>query len=146
MNKKPELNKMLKDMQNRIGRLQERMELAKTIPFDLVKQEFPEGHWWDTSYDWEFCMPFRFDLIQQAKEFCIDQGWTVKSERQHVWDDSAKAGHFFDVYIGRPFGEQGFGMAFRTSSEGDSCVLKQIGTKEVPVYEVVCQNGAEESW
>ena len=67
--------------------------------------------------------------------------WKIKSEWQTVWDNG-RGGHFISmrnpdyVYLD---------IDFRVEVEGATCVVKQIGFEQKPVYEITCADGAQEN-
>jgi hypothetical protein len=139
------LNKNIEMSRNNLTYKQ---ELLDCLPIEQIQDAFPMGEWgewWTTGY--EFALPLSFQLIDEFQEFVQQSGWAVYNVHNHVWDDSAAAGTFFDVYLNpnEMCGTRYFHVAFRSTKEGSTCVVQQIGTKEVPVYEVTCADGAEEN-
>lgn len=123
----------------------EKLRILELIPVESFSQAFPEATFsfsWTSSF--EVSLPMRQSLIQEVKEFIKTQfpDWHLSYERQYVWDNSQSAGYFIDYYMPN---RTSFNIAFRSSTAGSTCVLNQIGTKVVPVYEAVCsQEAADE--
>jgi hypothetical protein len=130
--------------QRQIQKLHEQQERLNRMPIELVEQAFPQGEWQDWwGYSYEFKLPLDFQLANEFRFFCDLQGFTYSKSRQHLWDEGGgSAGLFFDVYLDN---KENFSVSMRSEIEGSTCKLQQIGTKEVPVYEVTCPDGAEEN-
>jgi len=139
-------DKLLKSVDRDIRnfeKLRKRVCLMRTV-IDLMEQEFPQGSW---SVTWlceaVFALPFDNSLVLAVKEFVATKlpEFEEMRDQQYVWDNSVEAGRFLEWSDGSLY----FEVSFRTSREGSVCVLNQIGTKVVPVYEVVCsQEAADE--
>ncbi len=111
------------------------------INIDLIAEAFPQGYWFFGVFnDFEFSLPFSFELIESFKAFMEMQypKCRLKRESRHIWEENNKAGHF--LYY------DGFEVSYRTERTGTTCVLNKIGetSKTVPIYEVICQDGANE--
>jgi hypothetical protein len=138
------------DINFEIEQRKQLLDKLQSIPVGYIAEAFPQGDWSQSwGFRFEFCLPFVFGLIDEVKQFMADQlpEWHLCDERRHVWDDSNAAGHFLEYTISEKYWTNdaiNFQVAFRTSKEGTTCVLHEIGTKEVPVYEVICQEGAME--
>lgn len=120
------------------------------LPVNLIAEAFPQGNWvnaWTGRY--EFTLPFDFALIKTVKEFMAMQfpNFILASEHQFVWDESKDAGYFIEYSTGEEDWRKAvwFTIGFRISTKGSVCVMNQIGTKEVPVFEVICADGAKET-
>ena len=138
--------KLNKEIERQIDKYLEQRKNLADMPIELVEQAFPQGHWqdwWGSAY--QFVLPLSFQLVEDFKEFCHLQGWRHTDPHQIVWD-SGHAGVFMYVSLleeGNLYPQ--FEVAFRSEKKGSTCVLNVIGTKEVPVYEVTCPEGAEEN-
>lgn len=133
---------LLQSIENDFELLKERKDALEKLPIELVLQCFPNGDWqhqYGRTYG--FVLPMSFALVEEVKEFCRIQGYTIRNERTYVWDQQAAAGTFFDAYIDdRVY----IDFQFRSGREGSTCVLQKIGDKSVPIFEVVCIDGAKE--
>lgn len=145
----PTRAKMIKEMESKISRLQRAVADLDLFPIELITQVFPEAEiqwWWDT--DIEITLPMRWSLIEEVKMFMQEQFPSAKlyCDHQVVWDDSKSAGYFLNWHLPTeiPHDYIPIKFGFRSNKSGSTCVLNQIGTKEVPVFEAVCQDGAEE--
>ena len=125
---------------------QEALGVFDLLPAHYLQEVFPNGHW---RFDWisnfEFVLPYSFQLIETVKQFMTDQmpDWKAGRDFQCIWDGSNAAGYFLS-YRNEALNIK-FDMAFRSSEEGSTCVLNKIGEKTVPIFEVVCsQQAAEE--
>lgn len=138
---KDELEKLQYGIKYDRERIDKREQLMYSLPLQLIKDAFPEGHWgeWWLS-DYEFTLPMRFELVQQFEEFCELQGYEVHGLHSMVWDDK-NAGTFADVNTG----SGSFHLAFRSTREGSTCVISKIGEEMKPIYEVTCADGAQEN-
>lgn len=121
------------------------LELVDLLPADYVQEVFPQGSWyksWIGHFD--FRLPYSFELIKQVKEFMALQlpEWKNNYESSHVWDASKEAGYFIDYIHPDPKNRVKFQFEFRSGATGSTCVLNQIGTKQVPIFEVVCSQEA----
>ncbi len=120
------------------------------LPINLISEVFPNCHWsnsWLNSF--ECTLPFDFSLIATVREFMqmhFPNEWKLKRENQFVWDSSKDAGHFLEYETTEEnyWDRVEFQFAFRTGREGTTCVLNEIGKKEVPIYEVICSEQAKE--
>ena len=123
-------------------KIEKRIIAIEKLPIELCVQAFPNGKW-SSGWGWEynFTLPMNYELSAAFKEFCVLQGWKTRSERQHVWD-AKNAGLFFEVCIAD---DLYFGAEFRTTVEGATCVIKEIGKELKPIYEVTCGAGAQEN-
>lgn len=141
----------LKDSVTReIEALNDKLAALDRLPVNLIAEAFPQGNW-TNSYGsrYEFTLPFDFALIKTVKEFMSLQfpDFALKSERQFVWDESKDAGYFMEYSTGEKDWHEAvwFTIGFRISKKGSVCVMNQIGTKQVPVFEVICADGAKET-
>lgn len=123
------------------------------IPIEQLKDQYPQGTWstsWGETF--EFTLPYSFELIAQVKKFMESlPQFKFERENQYVWNrdhSGPSAGFFLEYSTGEPTWREcaRFQIAFRTGREGTTCVLNQIGTEVVPVFEVTCQEGANESF
>jgi hypothetical protein len=125
------------------------LEKLERIPTGLIAQSFPDGRWttfWSSGF--EFTLPFDFKLIEQARVFMAEQfpGFELVRENRFVWDSSKSAGHFLEYETREQYSADRawFQIAFRTDRKGTTCILNPIGEKTVPVFEVICSEGAAE--
>ena len=143
--------KLLRELKHKIEQIDREAKNLEKIPVDLFQQAFPDGEWHNS---WAgglvFTLPYNFQLIEIVKAFVQDQfpEFELYHEHQNVWGREKEAGYFLyyrttDKY---GFGDSTFEVAFRTGRDGTTCVLNQIGTEEVPVFEVTCEEGAKENW
>ncbi len=128
------------------------LKKVERLPIEVLKERFPEGSWsssWGDTF--EFCLPYSFALIPEVKSFMRNavQEFKLERENQYVWDrgeSNPSAGFFLEYNTGEDTWVERihFQIAFRTTKEGTTCVLHEIGTKTVPIYEVTCAEGAAE--
>ncbi len=143
---KEELLKSLEWRQIQLDRMKKTLQF---LPLEEISEQFPQGEWQETWLNFEFCLPMDFKLVNAVKDYMQSRhsDWTIDWEDQIVWDKEKTAGYFVDYK--KSFGPPDYMdvklcFAFRSAKDGSTCVLHQIGTKEVPVYEVTCPEGAEE--
>lgn len=139
-----------RSIQGEIDSRQQQLRALSRLPVNLFCQAFPEGSWsasWGGGF--EFTLPFNFVLIEQIKQFVSEQfpEYELKDERRHVWDESKAAGHFLEYSTKESAwsDRSRFEIAFRTQRAGTTCVLNQIGEKKIPIFEVICSEGAKET-
>jgi hypothetical protein len=138
--------KMIDDLQRQINQLVERQRKVELIPADEIAEAFPQGAW-DNGFIWfQFNLPYSFWLINEVKSYMENYHGEFKLcyEDQRI-SESGRA--YYDLkYLGEDDNDASFDIVFQSSQEGTTCVIHQIGTetKEVPVYEVICQEGAME--
>jgi hypothetical protein len=140
-----------KEIQKSVDEVLTHLESVDFIPIDQIAEAFPEGNWawYRSSEEIEFLLPYDFALIDRVKKYCQDVlGYEKGYESQHIWDmgKSGEAGMFIHFHnpADRKYNHT-LRIAFRTAQTGAKCVVKQIGVKETPVYEVVCEEGAKEN-
>ena len=139
---KTQKEQLLETLEWERKKIERKVENIEKLPIQLCVEAFSEGNWSPSwGYEFEFCLPMRFELSAQFKEFCVLQGWKAGTERQYIWDDG-NAGLFFDVRI---TDELSFGAAFRSQKVGSTCIIKEIGKELKPIYEVICGDGAQEN-
>ncbi len=147
---KTQKEQLIESLNCEMEKYQRLLEKVERIPVQLFAEAFPNGRWtnfWGSSF--EFALPFDFKLINQVKVFVSMQfpEFVLSRENQFVWDTSKSAGHFLEYETQEDSWRDRvtFQVAFRTEKEGTTCVLNQVGKKEVPVYEVICKDGASEN-
>jgi hypothetical protein len=130
-----------------IGKKQKQLSVLERLPINQLSEAFPNGVWtvsWADSF--EFTLPLTFSLFDVVKDYMRDQqpDFKMARESQFVWDESQRAGHFLEYEATIDSARVRFQFGFRSHREGAQCVLQQIGTKVVPIFEVVCPEGAKE--
>lgn len=139
------VEQMKERIQQEIDARQKAMVVFEQLPASLIAEAFPQGRWY---YDWignfEFTLPYSFELINTVKEYMELQNpeWKYQREQQLVWDSSAAAGYFIYYQLGEYPNRITFEFAFRSGEKGTTCILNKIGEKQIPVYEVVCSQQA----
>ena len=137
--------KLIRNLQREIENRQKYIEQIEQLPVDLICECFPgiNANMWGNEVD--FWFPFDFELIGTVKEFMnTHTDYKLQKETRHV-DNNAS--HHLDY---RAKGLIDVSFIFSTTQDGTTCVLNQIGTKtveakEVPIYEVICSEGAKET-
>jgi len=145
--------RIVRSLKEDIEARERQLKKVERLPIEVLKERFPEGSWsasWGDTF--EFCLPYSFALIPEVKSFMRNAApeFELERENQYVWDRgeaNPSAGFFLEYNTNEDTWRERihFQIAFRTGREGTTCVLNQIGTKEVPVYEVTCAEGAAES-
>ncbi len=142
MKKNLELKRLFDDLDYQQTKIDKMRKMVEELPIELVKQVFPMGHWSEFwMYEYEFTMPLDFALEAQFIEFIELQGWGHDKLRRTVWQDSKEAGDFITVNVSKSLD---FRAAFRSGTQGSTCVLNKIGEEMKPVYEVICSKGSDE--
>jgi hypothetical protein len=146
MNKQKQ--RMIKEIQEDVDRLTSLLGEMEILPIGLISQAFPLGKWGVKSwgFGFEFTLPLDFALVEEFKTFMSIQfpDYELEREVQHVFDTSKEAGRFLEYRMKRkPFTK--IEAAFRSGKEGSTCVLNKIGEKTMPIYEVICSEGAKET-
>lgn len=140
---------LVKALELEIEYANKKIALLEKLPIETIADAFGSGNWeqsWGGSF--EFCLPYDFSLISKFKKY-MEENWPdfrMYGERQFVWDEQKSAGLFleYETKDGNFYGRTRFSVAFRSSRNGSTCVLNPIGTKEIPVFEVICADGAKE--
>lgn len=149
MNKKRQIDRIVRGFARQIEHVEKDEGMFCQIPVGLICEAFPQGEWHNLALGgFEFRLPMSFELIEDVKCFMALQFPEFKFNRQnqHIWESSGDAGIFLNYKKGSWSDDDvvTFDFAFRSSEEGTTCVLNQIGTKEVPVFEVVCGEQAKD--
>lgn len=137
----------IKYIDSKIRSLEEQKENLKLIPIELFYQAFPEVNFSTDSFgSFTFLFPMSFEIIETVQKFISEQfpEWKVWTDNQFVWDESKRGGRFIDYHIGNS--HITVSVDFRSEVTGSTCVLNKIGTKEVPVFEMVCSEQAAEEF
>jgi hypothetical protein len=129
-----------------IEKYQARLEDLKSIPIEAIEEDLPDVVFdivW-TGYHIRATLPYDFAVRAEARKVMKRLGWTLLRENQIIWEDSGEAGYFIDFK--HPDTHVELDFVFQTTKEGSTCVLHKIGdeTKTVPIYEVICAEGAKE--
>lgn len=140
---------MRDQIENQIARFQKDLAMLEKVPTGLIAQAFPQGQWKYTyAHDFEFDLGLDYALVNEARIFMATQfpDWVLVLDKQYTWPGMNQATHMLTYAME---GAE-FDFAFRSTMEGTTCVVRQIGTsiqpaKEIPLYEVVCAEGAKES-
>lgn len=141
---------LLTTLQRERDTLNEAIASLDRLPIELLGENFPGCTWFRTyGKQFECTLPFDFQLIDKVRKFMQENlpEFQLKRENRYVWDTQKSAGHFLEYETTEDHWSERamFSIAFRTGHSGTTCVLNQIGTKEVPVYEVICAEGAKET-
>jgi len=146
---KKQKEQLKKSIQWEIDQRMKMLEKLERVPCGLISQCFPDGTWityWSQGF--EFTLPFNFELIAQVRAFMTEQfpEYKLLRENQFVWDTSKTAGHFleYETHEEDRTDRTWFQFGFRTDHKGTTCVLNKIGEKTVPIFEVICSEGAKE--
>lgn len=123
------------------------LDLCDLAPLQLIEEMFVEGGWYHMyGSNIEYRLPFVFayaSMIVSVMEHFPE--WKLMSDSQFVWDSSGSAGRFFEYRLKGHDYYKRFNICMRSDVEGSTCILNKIGTKEVPVYEITCSEGALEN-
>jgi len=122
------------------------MEKALVVlPLRVLEGMYPEGRWIsliDGSLEYKLPLDFGlWSLVRNTVELIPDA--RVGSLFEHVWNkrDAIKQVSLWDT---SSEDELHYGIALRSSMEGATCKIIELQPAVDGVYEVICEEGAEE--
>lgn len=134
-----------------IERKTKALKRLEVIPVNELSEQFG-GHWWlDITEKFELSMPYDFAMIGKVKEYMAEKfpDFRISREKQYIWNSPEPAAGYSLEYetTEEDWWERTcFDIMFRSGNKGSTCVLNKIGEEVVPVFEVICADGAKEGW
>ena len=137
-------DKMVRQLQRDIEHIQKRIAELDVYPLEEIAETFPEASISLATFGVAISFPMDWLVVSRWKLYVAEKhpDWQCHYDKQLVWDDVQRGGYFLDYWIG-DYNE--LDVNFRTEVPGSTCVMHEIGTKVVPVFEMACAEAAEES-